>query len=413
MVNQMSGVAQLVAIGQQDVHLTGNPEISFFRSTYKRHTNFSSVIETQVIQNSPKANAMSSVRFERKGDLLNSVYITRSDSAGATELVDWSTVIDHVELFIGGQQIDSQDFDFSTKVFKDLMACHSSRSAVGSQAGGSCVGAVREIHTTAVDATASAFTQVGTPEGNSYFYPLKFFFSENMAQSLPLAALAFHDVEIRIYWAAGSGRGYGPTGGAAPALITGNMDFEDKTYQVWAKFMYLDVAERELFVSTPQEMLIHQTQKVAVSGLEERVDLTFNHPVKFLASVGNEASFNSTNPIKIQLNGADVGDARPAVPHFNQVPSYYGTGYGTGRPHLHGSLAAVPVVEGGGFEDVTMVMPFCDDMARLQPTGSLNFSRLDQARLEIRGGTFTTPVYAVNYNILRITAGMGGLLYSS
>jgi len=71
------GIAQLVAIGQQDAHLVGNPEISFFRSTYKRHTNFSQSVERQVIQGNVSANGMSSVRIERKGDLLSYMYLNR------------------------------------------------------------------------------------------------------------------------------------------------------------------------------------------------------------------------------------------------------------------------------------------------------------------------------------------------
>ena len=63
------GIAQLVAVGAQDVHLVGQPEVSFFRSTYKRHTNFSQTVERQVIQGNVSNNGMSTVRFERKGDL--------------------------------------------------------------------------------------------------------------------------------------------------------------------------------------------------------------------------------------------------------------------------------------------------------------------------------------------------------
>jgi len=69
------GIAQLVAVGAQDVHLVGQPEVSFFRSTYKRHTNFSQTVERQVIQGNVSNNGMSTIRFERKGDMLNYVYL--------------------------------------------------------------------------------------------------------------------------------------------------------------------------------------------------------------------------------------------------------------------------------------------------------------------------------------------------
>jgi hypothetical protein len=64
------GIAQLVAVGAQDAHLVGDPEVSFFRSTYRRHTNFSQTVERQVIQGALSAGGMSTVRFERKGDLV-------------------------------------------------------------------------------------------------------------------------------------------------------------------------------------------------------------------------------------------------------------------------------------------------------------------------------------------------------
>ena len=76
------GITQLVAVGAQDTHLVGNPEVSFFQSSYKRHTNFSSVIERQVIQNTPAANGLSSIRFERKGDMLSYVYLTPREQLG-------------------------------------------------------------------------------------------------------------------------------------------------------------------------------------------------------------------------------------------------------------------------------------------------------------------------------------------
>jgi hypothetical protein len=69
------GIAQLVAVGAQDAHLVGQPEVSFFRSNYKRHTNFAQTVERQVIQGNPAANGMSTVRFERKGDMVGYVYI--------------------------------------------------------------------------------------------------------------------------------------------------------------------------------------------------------------------------------------------------------------------------------------------------------------------------------------------------
>ena len=75
------GIAQLVAVGAQDAHLVGDPEVSFFRSTYRRHTNFSQTVERQVIQGALSSGGMSTIRFERKGDLLGYTYFTSISNA--------------------------------------------------------------------------------------------------------------------------------------------------------------------------------------------------------------------------------------------------------------------------------------------------------------------------------------------
>ena len=98
------GIAQLVAVGAQDVHLVGQPEVSFFRSTYKRHTNFSQTVERQVIQGNVSNGGMSTVRFERKGDMLGYVYLVPNDGSAtqAYSQAQWLTKISKVELLVGG-----------------------------------------------------------------------------------------------------------------------------------------------------------------------------------------------------------------------------------------------------------------------------------------------------------------------
>ena len=93
------GIAQLIAIGAQDAHLVGDPEISFFRSVYKRHTNFSQTIERQVIQGNVQNNGTSVVRFQRKGDLLSHTYFTVED--GTTVLAGKSYLLDDMVKYNG------------------------------------------------------------------------------------------------------------------------------------------------------------------------------------------------------------------------------------------------------------------------------------------------------------------------
>ena len=345
------GIAQLVAVGAQDAHLVGDPEVSFFRSTYKRHTNFSQTVERQVIQGNLSQGGMSSVRFERKGDLLGYVYLT-SIASNATENLDWSTVIDKVELLVGGQVIDEQDVFFTDNIAPDLLATGLAKSAAGSLYNG----------------------------GSSKFYPLRFSFCENWQSALPLVALQYHDVELRIRWASNA-----------------NVDCSARRIECYANYVYLDTAEREMLAREPQQILITQVQK-ATASLSKVQELNFNHPVKYLAASNVEADSVHTigNRIKLQINGTDVTDFKFADPHYSMVSSYYH------MPHSDGTN-----------KDSLYAFPFCLDTSKLQPTGTLNFSRLDSARLVSETNDFKDNIYAVNYNILRVENGMGGLMYSN
>ena len=346
------GIAQLVAIGQQDAHLVGNPEISFFRSTYKRHTNFSQSVERQVIQGNVNNHGMSSVRIERKGDLLSYMYLqpVKSDGTQAdATITDWTTVIDKVEVLVGGQVIDTQDSLFSCFVAPKVLSQNLSKSRLGGLFEG---------------ATASGF------------YPLRFFFCESWQNALPLVSLAYHDVELRITW------------GASAASYK---------WECYANFAYVDTQEREFFANQPQQIIIHQVQTALASGAKIQ-ELNFNHPVKCLASA-NATTLNimaATNKLKLQINGTDVADYKWAHPNFGAVTSYYHTSFSDNDNNK------------GLF-----LYPFCLDVSKAQPTGSLNFSRLDSARIVNDSSLSNDTIYAINYNILKLENGMGGLLYSN
>ena len=347
------GIAQLVAVGAQDVHLVGQPEFSFFRSTYKRPTNFSQTVERQVIQGNVSNNGMSTIRFERKGDLLNYVYLMpiKGDGLSAnTFTTDWTDVISKVELLIGGQVIDEQDSTYSTLIAPTLSAFSSSKSTSSSL----------------YDGTSA-----------SKFYPLRFSFCENWQSALPLISLQYHDVELRITW---------------------GIEAASSKWEVYANYAYLDTQEREVFASQPQNMIMTQVQK-AIASNSKIQELNFNHPVKYIAAGdATNVTMVSTagNKLKLQINGTDVADYKFADPNFTTVPLYYHTSHGTATPGTK-----------------LFFYPFCLDAGKLQPTGSLNFSRLDSARIINDTSNCDKDIYAVNYNVLRIENGMGGLLYSN
>lgn len=346
------GIAQLVAIGAQDAHIVGKPEVSFFRSNYKRHTNFAQTVERQVIQGNPTSGGMSTVRFERKGDLLSYVYFAPNDGTMAVKFSpdDWVKQIAKVELLIGGQVIDEQTSTFSQYIAPTLLAQNLTKSKSG-------------------------FAEVA----ESKFYPLRFSFCENWQSAIPLIALQYHDVELRITWGS---------------------QLSDK-WECYAHYVYLDTDERSVLAGTPQNMLITQTQR-AIASQSRIQEINFNHPVKVLAAADGSALTIAAdaNKLKLQINGTDVTDFKFVDPHFTAVPAYYHT-------------SASKDEGNSGENDKLFLYPFCLDTSKLQPTGSLNFSRIDSARLVCDTANHEDDIYGVNYNILRIENGMGGLMYSN
>lgn len=344
------GIAQLVAVGPQDVHLVGKPEISFFRSHFKRHTNFSLFTQTQTIQGKPAANGMSVVKFERLGDLLNYVTLTATFNGESNLIADWSNVIDSAELLIGGQVIDTQDSIFTQEIAIDTLATTYSKSFPASLAGG-----------------------LGS---QSFFYPFRFFFCEHWLSSLPLVALQYHDVELRIHWSS-------------------NFDSNLKC-DIKATYVSLDDEERQYLVSKPLDMLIFQVQK-SIPSNDKVHELVFNHPIRFIASsnaAGDNNLVSRVNKVKLEVNGEDMTDFDISVPNFTSIPSYYHTQYSSGN------------------NENMFMYPFCLDTAKFQPSGSLNFSRVDSFKIHCTENINKT-IYAVNHNILRIQNGLGGLLYSN
>jgi hypothetical protein len=386
------GIVQLVALGAQDVYLTGKPEVSFYRSSYKRYTHFANSVERQLVTGTPSAGGISTVRFEKKGDLLSYVYITARDSNGAlVPNINWtSNVIDKVELLIGGQVIDTQDSVFMNLVEPITGAATYNQRLLGGYTGG-----------------------VNPGSNVNSFQALKFFFCKDWQSALPLVALQYHDVEIRITWS--SNLGLTATSGAT--ALTGQT-YSSLQYILWSNFIYLDQAERDFFAKNPHDMLVTQVQRQFVPSASV-MELAFAHPVKYLAFTSNNyatvyagqsATAASALQFKTQVNGVDIGESR-ALLQWVDTNQYYHTPYGY-------------VPNGAGASNVAIV-PFCLDTAKLQPTGTLNFSRIDTYRI-VTPSTITVNtllanslgptsgyVYAVNYNVLRVQNGMGALLYSS
>ena len=339
------GISQLVAIGAQDAYLTGSPQVSFFRAIYKRHTNFAMTRENQVIQGTQGAGNMSTIRFERKGDLLSYIYFYKkmTDGYHVVDLTASGDQIKKTELYIGGQLIDSEE---RTGV--------NARGRVGSP--------------------NSASANAGEWGSPSYTF-CKYF-----AAVLPLVALQYHDVEMRIYW------------NDIPGYDT------DEPVTCVANYIYLDTDEREFFANNAHNILIEQIQRNTFPPSQTMLDLSFSHPVKYITAVNTSDGDAHAVTYKMQINGVDVGDEQPVVTSALAMSSR----------HCSNELATT----------VNLFIPFALQCGSYQPSGTLNFSRLDSARIILDRHAATANakdiiVTAVNYNMLRIENGMGGLEYAN
>ena len=406
---------QLVAYGAQDVYLTGNPKVTFFQAVYKRHTNFAMENIEQTVNGTAASGGRVSVTVARNGDLIADMYLeltTNSATAITTSMDAWMAerAIATAELSIGGQRIDKH-YQKWWRLYAELYMDESKKLNYGKM-------------TTARVA------------GNTCFLPLIFFFNRNPGLALPLIALQYHEVRIDLDLASDFGTNF-----------TG--------LKVWGNYIYLDTEERRRFAQKGHEYLIEQVQHtgtdaLAASGSTKQVRLSYNHPVKELvwctdltsnvvgdlnglwnftktavtvtsassvlggsaetfvapASAGAPQLFlnaatqfdeDTSGPLdtfKLVLNGQDRFKEQEGK-YFNSV-----------QPFVHHSGSPMPGV---------YAYSFALKPEEHQPTGTCNFSRIDNAQVSVKTSETgrNLHMFATNYNVLRIQSGMGGLAFSN
>jgi hypothetical protein len=360
------GLMQLVAYGAQDIYLTGNPQITFFKVVYRRHTNFAVESIEQTFNGSAALGRKFTCTIARNGDLLHRVYL-QADVTASTTTNDYLgfQLIDYVEVEIGGQVIDKQYGEWMA-VWCDL------------------------THT--MDQSTMLHRMI-SESGSTLYIPLQFWFCRNAGLALPLIALQYHEVKLNVQMKS-----------AHSGISAIN------NCSVWCDYIFLDTDERRRFAQVSHEYLIEQVQfsnELSTSGSGTQQELRFNHPVKELvwlvkdSDISGFTGYQQCDSALLQLNGQDRFKRRDGD-YFTKVQRYE-----------HHSGAGNPDTS---FESVH-VYSFGLKPEEHQPSGTCNFSRIDNAVLNITGSFTGSPlllkVYAVNYNVLRIMSGMGGLAYSN
>ena len=413
---------QLVAYGAQDVYLTGNPSITFFQAVYKKHTNFAMETIEQTVDGAVGNTGHCSVTVGRNGDLVGEMYLELTPVSTGVSVTDGCWVgeraISSIDLSIGGQRIDKH-YQKWWRLYSELYMDNTERMNYGKM-------------TSTITGGAATVSQ-------RVYLPLIFFFNRNPGLYLPLIALQYHEVKIDINL---------------------NDTFEtyfDKSLSCWANYVFLDSEERKRFAQTGHEYLIEQVQHTGndsvVSNSVKQVRLAYNHPVKDLVwcfssssnGAGNDM-WETTTPAALTMT-LDP-DGSNFVPNISGVPLLSDGGFPLEEETI--PIAATNVTAAGPLSQFKLILNGQDRFKEQpgkyfnqvqpyqhysgspypgiyaysfalkpgdhQPTGTCNFSRIDNSVAWVSMKTSAKTqlnMFAVNYNILRVQSGMGGLAFSN
>lgn len=423
---------ELVARGKQDTFIIGNPNYSFFKSIYKRHTNFSIESVQNIFNEAPQFGGRSTCFIDKKGDLLNAI-ILEIELPPLYQGISWvngigNFIIDTIDLQFGGQLIDritGQLLD----IWSELITDASIKSAYYDMIG-----------------KYTTFNFNSATNSQHLYIPIPFWFCNNISQSLPLIAMQYTDISISVTFKPFDFCWFKQQPGTTDPATWSNTNPIPQIINayLYADYIYLDTYERRKFLSTEVfQNLIEQFQMcnpIQKLNLINNISAPFflNNPVKELIWVyksnyalsindhvnyGNVINYSSSAPhsangtqniqtippiynVQLKYNGNDRFDMRTGK-YFWRVQPY--------QRHTYGP------------DQYIYVFSFAVKPEELQPSGTCNFSKIDDAHfiftfndcINALGTQSNSPqdgyfiIYARSYNILKISSGMAGVLFSS
>lgn len=433
------GLLQLVAYGAQDVYLTGNPQITFFKSVYRRHTNFSMENIECVFNGAVGFGKRVVCPLPRNGDLVSRMYLkmtvsklNQSPIAAHTYLNFLAyRLIEYITIEIGGQEIDKQ--------YREWMFIWNELTVPAGKKEGLYNMILARGH----------YYRPATPKGNAndetMYLPLNFWFCRNPGLALPLIALQYHEVKIIVKFTENTGTFLYGIQDIGYTLLSPNTAYPQPTFtaSLLVDYIFLDTDERRRFAQNSHEYLIEQVQYNGGDIIDTDIEgtynipINFNHPVKELIwlitqhdspdewiSVADATSLAdfydpeeenflyTLKSIKLLLNGHDRFAKRDAS-YFESVQSYQ-----------HHTNSPIYALVKGGYDPETYIRynygcySFALHPEEHQPSGTLNFSRIDSAILNVISnpisyGKHKLHLFGHSYNVLRVMSGMGGLAYSN
>jgi hypothetical protein len=462
------GLLQLVAIGVQDLYLTGNPQVSLFKVVYRRHTNFSIESVRQTFDGEVDFGKSVTTKISRSGDLLHRI-VVEVDLPQIVSLygntISWVNAIGHamidkIELYIGESMVDRHYGEW-LEIWSELALDASKRDGYNNMV-----------------SKFESFTTVTGP--TTVFIPLQFWFCRNPGLALPLISLQYHDVKVIIkfrnfdeLWTFGPNNNYTASKTGTTVTRTVGLPFnsgdigkiiywtdgttdtiqnyvnssqvtvassgtqgsqnmyvklDDKPIQtysmldarMYADFIYLDTFERTYFAKNKHEYLIEQLQFDSDTNYQKgqrflKVPLDFNLPMKEIIWVSQLARYTEDNNLFNYTNTMDPNAVKTdpiekAVILFNGTERFeerIGKYFRLVQPYNHHTRCPTSFI---------YVYSFAMAPEKHQPSGAANFSMLNTVDLRLTYNLSITDsnvrVYGVNYNVFKIESGMGGILYA-
>ncbi len=484
------GLIQLASYGGADIYITGNPEITYFKTVYRRHTNFAKESIIQHINGRVGYGRTVNIDITRAGDLVGAIWLQLRPPIFKTANTWYYTqglgnaLVKRVDLVIGGQLIDRQYGEWMA-IWEELSVSTGRRPGLDAMT-------LTNVPMTLLETKT---TENSAPYLN---VPLQFWFCRNPALALPIVAMSLHEVRLQLEFGSLediTGSYVLPASASEYGLIVPEGDDPDRgdmakydngqnmECEVWATYYHLDSDERRQLTQSPLEYLIEIVQHkgaYAPSGgsiIPSRSpypQTTGNNPITFdVKNIRYDLGF--ANPVKeliwgirplLDIPASAVSDystyrtrARPSFAQFwgefdSAVIRFNGQDRMKDRPDDHFLLTQnyqrhtrVPRYNqltgskqseennptGSVYSNRIYTYSFGLNPEQYQPSGTANFSKLDDATLEIRGISINDPlvwsdeddsikkyfnglelvVYATSYNVLRVRDGMCGLAFDA
>jgi len=399
---------QLVAFGAQDVYLTGSPQVTYFRSTYRRHTNFSCEPIEQTFSGPVDFGRKANLTVSRNGDLISKMYlqvtlpdlvINNASTGDLTVTAGWQPyvglrLINYIEVELGGQRMDKHYGEW-------MLIWHELTCDAGKQDGYDTMTGAALYESVTISGSGSH-----TISGSDLYIPIEFWFTQDSGLALPLIALQYHELKVSVDFHDFDDCTYTDDS-------TGNITFTSASLDdasLMVDYIYLDTDERRRTAQYKHETIITQLQHTGSETLtagSNRFTLQFNHPCKELVWVCSGDSAATWNDFSDQASGNPVTLARLQLNGHDRLSERAGDYFSLVQPYQHHTN--VPTSPGINVYSFALYPENAS-----QPSGSCNMSRIDNAVLNMTSSVSgTCNIYATSWNVLRVLSGMGGLAYAN